>query len=394
MTEQTNSKNISRNKVYIILVLILIALTLLLITGKAKKAGFIDSNDLTQTAFVATLDSNLPEHKNVIWCATFQMAWDKLKNDIIKEPVKLINAQDLADQMNRSEFPPSNLDANSYYAAAGFVKDGIIEKVIAEMKKRFPEEPTPVFNAGYHSFANPILAYAYLNANIQFKNLFYTYKKPFTFESSNMEKTDVTAFSCAIEENARAVNYYKVMDQIIVLYFERGKDVTSNYFAVDLCKYTQPYQVILALVPQKNTFQEMISDVENKIASYKKYDWNWPEFSQTDNLIVPDVITKITHDYKEFIMKEIGNEPWKSNRYGIFDAQQTIDFSLSKSGVVIKSQAKGGGGMMGGGSEPRYMYFNRPFMIYIKKRQADAKPFFVMWIDNAELLKKLKVEAK
>jgi hypothetical protein len=372
--------------------LILIALTLLLITGKAKKAGFVDSNDLTQTAFVATLDSNLPANKNVIWCATFQMAWDKLKNDIIKEPVKLIDAQDLANQMNRSEFPPENLDADSYYAAAGFVEDGIIEKVKADMAKRFPDEPAPVFNAGYYTLVNPILTYAYLNANIQFKNLFYTYKKPFTFESSNREKTNVTAFSCA---NERDVNYYKVRDQIIVLYFERGKDINSNYFAVDLCAYTQPYQVILALMPQKNTFQEMISDVENKIASYKNYFRFGPLFNQTDNLIVPDVIANITHDYKEFIKKNIGNEPWKSKRYFIFDAQQTIDFSLGKSGAVIKSQAKGGGGgMMGGASEPRYMYFNRPFLIYSKKRQPDAKPFFVMWIDNAELLKKLKVEAK
>jgi hypothetical protein len=392
MTEQTNSKNISLNKVYIILVLILIALTLLLITGKAKKAGFVDSNDLTQTAFVATLDSNLPEHKNVIWCATFQMAWDKLKNDIIKEPVKLINAQNLADQMNRSEFPPSNLDANSYYAAAGFVKDGIIEKVVADMAKSFPEEPAPLFSESYRTLPGSILAYAYLNANIQFKNLFYTYKKPFTFESSDREKISITAFSCDLEVNERDVNYNKIKDQINILYHEKGKDANSSYFAVDLCKYTEPYQVILALVPQKNTFQEMISDVENKIAAYKNYYWNWPEFSQADKLIVPDVIAKIAHNYKEFIMKKIGNK--QLNQYVIFDAQQTIDFSLGKSGVVIKSQAKGGGGMMGGASEPRYMYFNRPFLIYAKKRQPDAKPFFVMWIDNAELLKKLKVEAK
>ncbi len=30
---------------------------------------------------------------------------------------------------------------------------------------------------------------------------------------------------------------------------------------------------------------------------------------------------------------------------------------------------------------------NRPFLIYIRKRGAD-RPFFVMWVDNAELLSK------
>ena len=140
----------------------------------------------------------------------------------------------------------------------------------------------------------------------------------------------------------------------------------------------------MALIPQKNTFQEMLSNVESKIAEYKKYDWNWPEFFPTDKLIVPDVIAKITHDYKEFIMKYIGNE--RLNQYVIFDAQQTIDFSLSKSGVVMKSRSQLGG--MLGGDYPRYMYFNKPFLIYAKKREAGSKPFFVMWIDNAELLKK------
>jgi hypothetical protein len=392
MPEQIQTTNKSTYKIYpaIMFIILLIIAVMIFNLSTAKKETIIDSNDLEQTTFAATIDSNLTEHKNVIWCATFQMAWDKLKNDIIKEPVKLIESQDLADQLNRSEFSPENMDANSYYTAAGFVKDGIIEKVIADMAKLFPDEPAPVFSDDYN-LTRAVLTYAYLNANIQFKYPFYTYKKIFTFESSIGEKTNVTAFSSDIEEKERDGNYNKIQDQINVLYFEKGKDENSNYFAVDLCKYTQPYQVILALVPQKNTFQEMISDVENKIAAYKNYYWNWPEFNQTDKLIVPDVIANITHDYKEFIMKHIGNEPWKDEGYFFFEAMQMIDFSLSKTGVVIKSEARLGAVTLSNGriEEPRNIYFNRPFLIYAKKREADSKPFFVMWIDNAELMKKL-----
>jgi len=54
----------------------------------------VNSADLKQTAIVPTLDCPLSEHKNVIWCGTFQIAWDKFKNDIIKEPVQLIGAED------------------------------------------------------------------------------------------------------------------------------------------------------------------------------------------------------------------------------------------------------------------------------------------------------------
>jgi len=34
---------------------------------------------------------------------------------------------------------------------------------------------------------------------------------------------------------------------------------------------------------------------------------------------------------------------------------------------------------------PRCFLFNQPFLVYMKKRNAD-QPFFVMWVDNAELL--------
>jgi len=35
--------------------------------------------------------------------------------------------------------------------------------------------------------------------------------------------------------------------------------------------------------------------------------------------------------------------------------------------------------------EPKHFYFGRPFFLYLKKRDAQH-PFFVMWVDNAELL--------
>ena len=391
MSESNSSSKKSPQKVVVIIIVaVFLLVAILSLSQSGNQVRTIDSNDLEQTAIMKNYDSNLPTHKNVIWCSTFQMAWDKFKKDIIKEPILLIDAQDLADQMNNSEFPSENLDANSYYTAAGFVKDSIIKKIQADMAERFPDAPRPVFGEGYHVNINPLLVYAYLNTNIKFKYSFYTYDNTFAFENSNKKKTNVTAFSSDIEGKGSDGNYAKIRDQINILYFEAGKDKNPGYFAVDLCKYTQPYQVILALVPQKNTFEEMISDVENKINEYKNTFWYQPDFMPSDKLVVPDIFYRIKHVYTEFLMKEIGNEPFESQNYVIFDAQQTIDFSLNKGGVVLKSEGRLGGGGMLGGAMPRFMYFNRPFLIYIKKRQPNSKPFFAMWIDNAELLKKQK----
>jgi hypothetical protein len=37
---------------------------------------------------------------------------------------------------------------------------------------------------------------------------------------------------------------------------------------------------------------------------------------------------------------------------------------------------------------PMYYLFDKPFLVYMKKRGAEH-PFFVMWVDNAELLDKI-----
>ena len=61
-------------------------------------------------------------------------------------------------------------------------------------------------------------------------------------------------------------------------------------------------------------------------------------------------------------------------------AQQTIQFGMDKSGAELASES-----VMIFKSAPMAFHFNRPFLIIMKKRDS-AQPFFVMWVDNAELL--------
>jgi len=62
-------------------------------------------------------------------------------------------------------------------------------------------------------------------------------------------------------------------------------------------------------------------------------------------------------------------------------ALQTIDFRLDRSGVELQSEAAVA---VASAAEPNFI-FDRPFLIVVKKRGAE-RPFFVMWVDNAELL--------
>jgi hypothetical protein len=64
----------------------------------------------------------------------------------------------------------------------------------------------------------------------------------------------------------------------------------------------------------------------------------------------------------------------------IIEARQSIKFKLDRYGAALESEAT-----IEASAIPRYFRFNRPFLVYMKKRDCE-QPFFVMWVDNAELL--------
>ena len=106
------------------------------------------SHDLKQSVIVPTLDTPVPAGKNIIWCAPFQMAWDHLKDDVVKEPIRIANAEIVAKRLNGSPFSESDLPDKSFYAAAGLVKDGIDQKIRQEMHERFHKEPVDLDDPG------------------------------------------------------------------------------------------------------------------------------------------------------------------------------------------------------------------------------------------------------
>ena len=370
------------------------------VTGQittAKPLKSVDSADLKQSTVVATLDCPMPEHKNVIWCSTFQMTWDKLKNDIIGEPVKVPQAAELAARLNKAEFSPGNIEAESFYATVGVVKKGIVEQIQKEMGRRFPSEPVPVFNEldvlPKFDREESIVSYSYLITDIGFKYPFYTKENAFGFENSNGQRTNVTSF-CDYSKGANW-NEDLVREQVDILYYKYADQESAAEFAVDLCRHTSPYQVVLALVHRDGNLGEIVTAVEQKISEFRQ-DPDYETLCKlrptsgnraADRLIVPDVLYKLTHRFTELEDKWLGNDRWW---YYFFEAIQVIDFAMSRTGVVLKSEARmivaPFSNMPRRLEEPRYFYFNKPFLIYVRKRGPDYSPFFVMWVDNAELM--------
>jgi hypothetical protein len=109
-------------------------------------------------------------------------------------------------------------------------------------------------------------------------------------------------------------------------------------------------------------------------------------------MAVPTAAWRVNHYFSELIGmdKRLLNTGFED--YFILNAQQDTEFRLDRTGAEVKSEAK----IECVKSEavekdeeppPLKLIFDRPFLVYMKKRGAD-QPFFVMWVENAELLTK------
>lgn len=335
------------------------------------------SNRLEQTVIVPTLESPIPTGKSAIWCASFQLAWNELRDGLAKEPVQIDGAQSIVDQLNRSTVGPEDVDPQGRFSAAGFVKDRILEKIRQGMAERFPNVRLPDFGPDAEA-----VAYAYLQASLPFDKPFFEF--PFEFMDSNGVVSKVRGFGLRRDDGKGSREAFKVRTQIQVLFGGPAdhEDVQKDdCFALDLCKTSSPNQIIVARLERKNDLASTLIELQRRINAHPKAD-HARGFGSGDELRVPTMHWRIDHNFHELE----GTDRRFANRalQGLYlsKAFQSVHFKLDRAGVELKSHAG-----PAAGSSSFVFSLDRPYLIVIRKRGASS-PFFVMWVDNAELMVK------
>jgi hypothetical protein len=349
------------------------------VCSKITKTFSGNSDSLNETSIIPTLDSPCPKNKNVVWCSSFQLAWNRMKDDVIGAPVEVVGAEELAARLNTAGQSEADMESDSFYAAAGRVKNGIISRVQNEMAAKFPSHSVPDFN-DIAGISDGILAYSYLTANVPFKYPYRQVKKGFTFIDSQGIETNVGAFGVWGLHSV----YDRMRQQVEILYFHEDRDATDRdlrmkEFAIDLCRRSNPYQVVAAVVEPRTSLAQTLDYIFGQITDFRQ-EKNFERLSSLDDmdvLMVPEMFWEIEHNFDELVGKIVTNA---NPAMPIIKVKQGIMFKLDRCGAVLESEAT-----IMVGAIPRYFMFNRPFLIYMKKRDCE-QPFFVMWIDNAELL--------
>lgn len=224
-----------------------------------------DSQGLTATQIVPTLDSPIQREMHTIWCASFLAAWKALETDLAQEPLSLQGAPEVARALEEAADPRPHIPEESLYVAADWNHEGITDQIKQDLAQKFPSQAQP-------------------------------------------------------------------------------------------------------------TLAETVAAVEERIETTTKHDGLGPN----DVLLVPEMAWHIAHRFAELEGQAFTNAQLKGQSIDL--ARQDIQFRLDRSGAELKSEAKTY--ML---PVPTYYVFNRPFILYMKKR---AMPYFVMWVQNAELLNK------
>ncbi|MCG3138644.1 MAG: hypothetical protein HJJLKODD_02510 [Phycisphaerae bacterium] len=348
------------------------------------------STQLSKTQIVPVLNVSLDNTKNVIWCASFQMAWDRMCKNITQGPAMITGAETWSALLNQESFgdtPP--MADESYYAEAGLVAEGVINTINRAMGSKFPGVQVPIFAPEAR-----LVAYSYLEADIHFQYPYFEKPRALPFVEKQGQPVEVAAWG--IGQEIDSDNFHRIVEQAKILYSHSVSPgdplFPPDEFIIDPDSTSSPYQIILARVPSQPTLRQTLEYTldrasgirpETQSAADSPSDLYNQPLGMEDNFWVPMLRYRVTHRFTELcgsdkllILKE-GNTGVRIDTY------QMIQFKLNQSGAELKSESE----LLDEAAIPTNYIFDRPFIIIMQWR-GQSRPFFVMWVGNSELLSK------
>ncbi|MDX9973010.1 MAG: hypothetical protein RBU21_08475 [FCB group bacterium] len=349
-----------------------------------------DSAALKSTQIVPTLDTPMKAGKNVVWCATFTAGWKELQEKVPTGPINLTDAAEVCARLNAAPDPAPTMPAEAFYANAGLIEDGIIATVSEDMRVKFGSGEVP--DLGRISETNGFMFFSYLQAHVPFTLNYLDNTESLQFTASDGAKTPIHSFGFR-REDARHYRIKKQPKVLMVRWQEKPDTPGSNvirpeWFALDLCRDSAPYQIVAARVPRQQTLAATIETLEHDLAAAGDLS---NESGQLDSVMqAPNISWQMKHHYRELEGHAFTNPELEGRVVGV--ARQDIQFQLDKSGAKVKSRSLTGGetapaaaAVVDGFIREHVYLFDEPFLLYIKMVN-QKMPFFVMWVDNAELL--------
>ena len=320
---------------------------------------------LKATVVTPHLEEPIADGRNVLWCSTFQLAWNEACT-LIGEDIHLDDEPPMVPILNKKTTTKDDLDEPSYVALAGWTQEGIVEKIRATVLEKFGEDADPeLLPESLPAFW--LVEYAYLFKDLRFAVPFEPlHRRQLKFRGKPVKAFGLTKTTGRANEMAK---------QIIILAQWETEQEHSYDFIVELKTKSEGDRLILAKLPPAQTLAQTVHEVRRHI------DASRPEKAYSGTtLMVPKLNFKIFRQYKELEGKRLKVKNPRVSRMQIVRALQTVHFQLNEHGARLKSE-----GYMEEKSVGSRLVFDEPFLILLERRGAKT-PYFALWVDNTELL--------
>ena len=348
--------------------LIIIAVGLAILAGCAiepvldESPSLVSADKLKKSVVTADLEYAIAEGSNLIWCATEQIAWNKL-NELAGVPLQAEGQVPMIQALNKKLVTTSDLDEDTYVTVAGF-GDEVIEKAEADLKKKFGKNCSPELLPSRGDYPDTaFISYAYLFVDLSFKWAFERHERKVLFGDEDVATFGIYQYLPEEKNEKRAAKQ-------VLIYDYKNKDD----FIIELCTRNQAHQLLLAKVPPDETLLATVTGVLERVAN-----GTTSKMPEARDLIIPIVDFDVLRRYHELDGVRLKSDNKRFDGSPVESLQQ-IRFRLDEKGAILKSQA-----MVAGCDVSDNLVFNRPFLALLKTKTAKM-PYLAIWIDNAELL--------
>ena len=367
------SKKITRKIAFVILMILLVLYVNDLIRIKLNKPVIFSmwgrkyevNYEDTEMQIVTSLEDKITQ--NSVWCGTFNLIWNDLKNDLAKQDIIFKEQTESVNNLNKGTFSIKDISEESYYKVYGTPNKELKEKIEKAIRTKFNEKSDILNDFNWEDAGETdYFLYAMLKKDFKFEKVFTELENG---KFGNYENIKYFGINEQTEEQVR--------NQVKVLYYE-----SKDNFAIKLTTQGND-EIILSKENKEDNFLGIYKEIEEKSEKYKGN----RNFTKLDKLKIPNISFKLK---KEF--EELENKPFyfsNGREYEITKALQTIQFELDKEGGKIKSEA----GMMVKDAiaveeiEKREFYIDDTFTIFLQEEGKDL-PYFAARISNIKNVQK------
>lgn len=319
---------------------------------------------------VTSLEDNINNDSS--WCGIFNILWNDLKNDLVKQDIVFPNRSITLENLNKETFTTKNISESSYYKIYGNPSYKLKKKIENDIKEKF-NETSDILNSFKWS-ENPskteYFLYAMLRKSFQFNKEFTKLKNSKFRNYNNVKYFGINKKS---DPNLRK--------QVKVMYYN-----DENNFSIKLLTKSND-EVIISRGVNKKSFKEIYEEIINKEKSYQ----GQKNFGEKDTLKIPQIEFQIKEEFKE--LKDMSFTLDNGIKYNINKAIQTINFKLNYKGGKVKSEA---GTSYEISSKPknsqaniRNFNVNDTFTILLKEKSSSL-PYFAAKITDIRNVQNIK----